>query len=128
MLLLRSSAPGSLGMETSTLQIEECTTPMRRCIANILGLRHPIPNALSQLSRHVISNKFPRLLAEREIIANAFVYQRCLEMAVAKSICKDTTIYSNERIFHRKTSIKPCLLDACKQLSQCLNTPYCTNA
>ena len=27
---------------------------------------------------YVISNKFPRLLAEREIIANAFVYQRCL--------------------------------------------------
>ena len=27
---------------------------------------------------YIISNKFPRLLAEREIIANAFVYQRCL--------------------------------------------------
>lgn len=44
-----------------------------------------------------------------------------LEMAVAKSNCKDTTIYWNERTFHRKTSIKSCFfsfLDACKQLSQ----------
>ena len=42
---------------------------------------------------YVISNKFPRLLAEREIIANALFINDVLEMACTNSNGKDTTKY-----------------------------------
>ena len=42
---------------------------------------------------YVISNKFPRLLAEREIIANALFTNDVVEMANANSKHKDTKIF-----------------------------------
>ena len=52
---------------------------MRRCIANTWRIKAPHTEYLiTIIPCYVISKKFPRLLAEREIIANAFVYQRCL--------------------------------------------------
>ena len=65
---------------------------------------------------YVISNKFPRLLAEREIIANALFYQRCLGKGQAQSERKITNKYRHTPTFHHKTSknfLPDCSLSGC---------------
>ena len=62
------------------------------------------------------SNKFPRLLAEREIIANALFYQRCLGKGQAQSERKITNKYRHTPTFHHKTSknfLPDCSLSGC---------------
>ena len=66
----------------------------RRCIANIRIVKASHTEYLiTIIPCYVISNKFPRLLAEREIIANALFINDVLEMACTNSNGKGTTKY-----------------------------------
>ena len=78
MLLLRSAMrqPRNGNLR---LPIKKTPRLLRDAFLSYDNLRQSIPKCpITIISCYVISNKFPRLLAEREIIANAFVYQRCL--------------------------------------------------
>ena len=58
---------------------------------------------------YVISNKFPRLLAEREIIAMLLFTNDVLDMASAKSIGKGTNNIRYWHTFFRKSTLGSCI-------------------
>ena len=90
----------------------------RRCIANTRIVKAFHTECLITIISVTLfpSNKFPRLLAEREIIANALFYQRCLGKGQAQSERKITNKYRHTPTFHHKTSknfLPDCSLSGC---------------
>ena len=73
----------------------ECLITIIPCYVISKDCANRVQSSLLELPRYRQSytNKFPRLLAEREIIANALFTNDVLEMACTKSNDKDTTKY-----------------------------------
>ena len=88
------------------LPIKKTPRLLRDAFLSYDNLRQSIPKCpITIISCYVISNKFPRLLAEREIIANAF-YQQCLRTWLYHELLQRYNIFIIKSPFHSLFYIK----------------------
>ncbi len=105
MHLLRS-ASRQPRMETPAV-LQVCTTPKCKCIRIKKTAQDTITAPHHVLSRCVfISKKFPRLLAEREIIANAFCLSGFLPEPLAKIVIIFETNKKMRKFLKKKAPLK----------------------